>query len=1019
MTISPVSPSGPSSPSGSGSSSPSGSGSGGSVQDSLSPAQIQAINDAVIAIHVSLPILSIYQYSSTLGNAAKQFQDVIYANQQTSATSFNNFYNSAISQAMELNQALTAFPTIITTLPLITTAASNKTPINSATEGNLAYSTPISSQTQTIDTAINNYNTALANSSSDSAFTTAQTALNTAVTNYTTFITALKGIYAVVSTLLTNNFTLLQKAANQQDVLQAQQTTTGSVILPPAYIKQRTQATSSGGAGGAGMGVAIGTAPLDDPNITAILNNALATSVAAQSNINLDPQALKQFKQLILSILTQSGLASGYPLLNNLAQGGPPALANPPSLNINLATTSANLLAHATQTPDINDAVLNLLTESNPTASPSDLAATATQLTAGANLFLLQTGLSQIAQAAANPQLAAQLAGTLDNAAILQPSLTSSQQLSLSDVLQNQYSVGSVLQFLITQFNAPNTSSTTAAPNAASTPPGGIDLQAIISGVIQAATQKGEVSPQQLQTALQTALAQNGIDAQDAASIALLTTNFLSLDITDQTALNATPNSNILNLTAINSTLAALGINQGIAATGSKTSALLSRQQSITNDQLVAAIQDDLSDQEGITPNAALQAANQVVFGNVSTAKIPTPPSTQIATPTQTPTSPTPFITKSANAVASTQGASIGEASGNLAASTTPPTQSSEPSTTSQTSPSIAKSANAAASTQGASIGEASVNLAASTAPPTQSSEPSTTSPASTSSPSPVTPNINNNEVQTIITSVLNSQAHNNSITSQQLQTSIESALVQSGIDSQDAIAIANQASNYLNAEITGGYQLDAAVNPNTVNAASIAASLSTSFEPGGTSNPAITDIGTQIASQMNSDQLISNRQLRDAIAHDLIKQGILTHEALAAANSAVFGSSSIVPGESLTTLDALTASLGSHVAQILAPTLGATEAENQSQTVVAAVLGIRHKMDAQLNTLKASGNEKVWGQINDNNRDFFRPNVDLLTFNQGLTTPSGLCVTALWSQTTYSPSSYNIKTQKPLDIMI
>jgi len=224
--------------------------------------------------------------------------------------------------------------------------------------------------------------------------------------------------------LSSNN--ILKTIARAQETLQSTLLINNpSITLPPSFLHHRAlEATGGSGAAGSGLGVAAGTALLDTTGVSTTLDRSIYTSVAQNSQVALPPVFISLFKQLMDSVLAQNGLTSGVPLVQDFTKNDPTGAAtNPAALGTSVATTSATSLTSISQTNALQSSILNILTAANPTASPADLAAAAAQLTAGANLFLLQAGILQIAQATNNPQLLAQLIAALETAGSLQPNL--------------------------------------------------------------------------------------------------------------------------------------------------------------------------------------------------------------------------------------------------------------------------------------------------------------------------------------------------------------------------------------------------------------------------------------------------------------------------------------------------------------------------------------------------------------------------------------------------------------------
>lgn len=293
---------------------------------------------------------------------------------------------------------------------------------------------------------------------------------------------------------------------------------------------------------------------------------------------------------------------------------------------------------------------------------------------------------------------------------------------------------------------------------------------------------------------------------------------------------------------------------------------------------------------------------------------------------------------------------------------------------------------------------------------------------------------------QTLINDAVNDVLANAEITDEEsVRTALLDALIKQGIADNEALAIANFARDFIKEEIRANYRLETGLTVADINQSNLINSLTALPVP----------INTQIAQEavaalrFNQD-IISQRELRDRLSAELIKKGVNETDALRAATQVVLDNIKITPPVSSGNLQT---DIANRVRNLLAPELDPANLTLVSNQLISTIFGTRavvgtpgtsaanneetlieesiaasemqdaaqledsnsliNKLDqvlAEMNEIinKATDTKLFSDALNENQRNFLKPTLNLYKFNQTLLDPANNIVMSMWTGIMY-----------------
>lgn len=336
----------------------------------------------------------------------------------------------------------------------------------------------------------------------------------------------------------------------------------------------------AGGVGGGGSGVSLASiiTSLSTPLMEGIIAQGKFTAANALFSQPSTPEVVNQLQYLGLQLLSRVGLQAGSPALR-LLEGRLPFIdlrASPVG-----AIIGANFLDELNQLVSsgaVLEGVKEILTKAYPNLDATSLNALALQLASATELFMLQAGLAQLAQALGNPDLFAQVISTIPSA----KTEGTSAQPKAADILKDDIKRDALKRDVA---NATNIS------------------RDILTQAINNAIVDGDFS----QGAFINSLVENGIVQNEAINAANIMQSYLKSEIIGRDVLDKSVSSNVLN----KSVLANEAVN-----------AIIKNRPDITNREL----RDELVTQfvaNGATPVEAISTATLAVTGRSDVNPVP------------------------------------------------------------------------------------------------------------------------------------------------------------------------------------------------------------------------------------------------------------------------------------------------------------------------------------------------------------------------------------------------------------
>lgn len=355
-------------------------------------------------------------------------------------------------------------------------------------------------------------------------------------------------------------------------------------FLPPAFVNPVPKPELGGGGrgigGGSGVSLASIISSLSSPLMESIISQGIFTTdtqLASYQSANYIATLIQYFG---LQSLAQIGLLAGLTTSNLFTKQLASIDIDSPGVTLASGLALASEISQLVSSGSILKGIQAILANAYPGLSASDLQSTASKLATVEELFLLESGLLQLAQALQSPQLFGQVLSTLNSA---QQFGATNPQASLSEVLNNPASAAAIS----------NSVSANLAKEA------GIE-SSVAQSIVNQGINEAYVNGQLNEKAYINSLIQNGITEREAINSANILQTNLQSEILGYGILENSVASNRLSHSLLSNEL----INQ-----------IVSNKPNITNRQL----RDELVKQfiaNGATYDQALEAATGLVTGN-------------------------------------------------------------------------------------------------------------------------------------------------------------------------------------------------------------------------------------------------------------------------------------------------------------------------------------------------------------------------------------------------------------------
>lgn len=385
------------------------------------------------------------------------------------------------------------------------------------------------------------------------------------------------------------------------------------IAFPTSFTTPEIQSfIETYGTAATGAGVSLGqiVTGLSNPLVQTILDNVTFRAGAGQLLSTIDYRTVAGLQFLALSYLNTAALAGGAFARINLGDRLAFLSLTSPAVRLTLGIGIANQLVSALNSNTLPDAALKLAKMTNPNLTPFELAQTAQQMTASANLFMAQIGLSQLAIAIGNPFLSAQVFGTLNNAPLLATALQQAQQFNINDVLGNQLFIGNLQFFLASQIIAANWL------------PPELNANTVVSQAINnVLINKDFANASQLQQQLTQSYIDQGVNPALANLLALQTTAYIVAETQAPYILDTGVNLGLVNQQFLINALVGQNISSTVAA-GAVAALLgseLFQSANLSYRQMRDTLATDLIN-KGVPSDMAFLAATQASLGNLNAA---------------------------------------------------------------------------------------------------------------------------------------------------------------------------------------------------------------------------------------------------------------------------------------------------------------------------------------------------------------------------------------------------------------
>ncbi|MBA3815894.1 MAG: hypothetical protein H0X29_05125 [Parachlamydiaceae bacterium] len=232
-----------------------------------------------------------------------------------------------------------------------------------------------------------------------------------------------------------------------------------------------------------------------------------------------------------------------------------------------------------------------------------------------------------------------------------------------------------------------------------------------------------------------------------------------------------------------------------------------------------------------------------------------------------------------------------------------------------------------------------------------------------------------------------------------ELKDSINEQLIQAGISSTDATALANQAAEFIRSEINSRNILDTKVESEIIQSDN----LNKQLRDAGVN----ADIIAKVVPNITNATFTSQRELRDGITKNLTDSGLALEEARRIATDVVRNDQSAELIHTPVSDTQLAQNIAKNVTDNTSVDLGANQSQQLASTLINTLIGneITHPLSItniiRTNLQALSAIDDV--QMADTMRAFIKPSVDLFSFNQRILDPANSLVLSTWTGLMYS----------------